>query len=371
MKRRGSTKKAAPPRAAKDRPRETPRGEKAAKIEVIDRPREPDGGDEVAAGEAAGARVVDVYPEEEKEARRGASSSALTRLETKGEIVRLDPLTLYIGELRRYPLLDPEEEKRLSVLYYENKDEEAARRIVTSNLKLVVKIAFEYRRAYKNVLDLIQEGNIGLILALKKFDPYRGVRFISYAAWWIRAYILRYVLNNWRMVRIGTTQTQRKLFFNLHKEKTRLEQLGIKPEASLLADALHVEESEVAEMDRRLQATDMSLDSPLRKGGESETTKMDTLGDPSAGADELLELAQFNETLHDRLGLFGSTLAGKEKLIFDQRMLADRPLTLQEIGDRYGITRERIRQIETRVMKKLRKYLLEEMGDYFDETQWS
>jgi RNA polymerase sigma-32 factor len=298
------------------------------------------------------------------------SSTALARADTSTGLVHLDPLTLYIGEIRRYPVLDPEEEKRLTILYYEDKDEEAARRVIRSNLRLVVKIAFEYKRAYKNVLDLIQEGNIGLLLALKKFDPYRGVRFISYAAWWIRAYILRYILNNWRMVRIGTTQTQRKLFFNLHKEKERLEKMGIKPDPKAIAQSLQVSEKEVVEMDRRLAATDMSLDSTIRGDAGREITKLDTIGDPSIGAEEILTLAEFNDELHERLAKFGSGLEGKEAYIFNERLLSDKPMTLQEIGEHFGITRERVRQLETRVLKRLKEYLLEEMGEYFDAAQF-
>jgi RNA polymerase sigma-32 factor len=298
------------------------------------------------------------------------SSTAMTKVESSTGLVHLDPLTLYIGEIRRYPVLDPDEEKRLTILYYENKDEDAARRVIRSNLRLVVKIAFEYKRAYKNVLDLIQEGNIGLLLALKKFDPYRGVRFISYAAWWIRAYILRYILNNWRMVRIGTTQTQRKLFFNLHKEKERLEKMGIKPDAKAIAKSLQVTEKEVVEMDRRLAATDMSLDSTIRSDAGREITKLDTLGDPSIGAEEILTLAEFNDELHDRLERFGSGLEGKESFIFNERLMSDKPMTLQEIGEHFSITRERVRQIEARVLKRLKEYLLEEMGEYFDAAQF-
>ena len=295
--------------------------------------------------------------------------NALTKVETGGEMIHLDPLTLYIQEVRRYHVLPPEEEKRLSIMYYENKDEDAARKIITSNLKLVVKIAFEYRNAYKNVLDLIQEGNIGLMMALKKFDPYRGVKFISYAAWWIRAYILRYVLNNWRMVRIGTTQTQRKLFFNLHKEKNRLEKMGVKPDAEIIAKRLNVKKKDVIEMDRRLAATDMSLDSTIKRGSDKDITKLDTIGDDAAGADEVLAISQFNNELHDQLQDFGATLEGKEKYIFTKRLMSDRPMTLQEIGNHFGITRERVRQLESRTMKKLKAFLLEEMREYFDESR--
>jgi len=195
------------------------------------------------------------------------------------------------------------------------------------------------------------------------------VRFISYAAWWIRAYILRYILNNWRMVRIGTTQTQRKLFFNLHKEKEKLEQKGIKPDAKTIAATLNVSEKDVVEMDRRLASTDMSLDSTVRRDADREVTKLDTLGDPSVGADEILSLAEFNTELQQKLETFGKSLEGKEAFIFRERLTTDKPLTLQEIGEHFNITRERVRQLEARVMKKLKAFLLEQMGEYFDASQ--
>jgi RNA polymerase sigma-32 factor len=354
-KRKVKEKPAGPTRAPKKK--EKPAEETATEAEVLDASEAPGVIEDRAAREIEAEGAAETIPK-----------AALARVERGGEMVHLDPLTLYINEIRRHPVLPPEEEKRLTILYYENRDEDAARKVITSNLKLVVKIAFEYRKAYRNVLDLIQEGNIGLLMALKKFDPYRGVRFISYAAWWIRAYILRYILNNWRMVRIGTTQTQRKLFFNLHKERERLERMGIKPDMALIAKTLNVDEKEVVEMDRRLAATDMSLDSASRKGSGSEGTRLDTIGDPAVGAEEILSLAEFNTELHGRLKEFAATLDGKEKFIFEERLISDRPKTLQEIGAHYDITRERVRQLESRIMKKLKAFLLEQMGEYFDES---
>lgn len=288
-----------------------------------------------------------------------------------GEMVTLDPLSMYMQEVRRYPLLTPEQEKSLAVAVYEDSDPEAARAMVTANLRLVVKIAFEYRKAYKNVTDLIQEGNIGLLMAVKKFDPYRGVKFSSYAAWWIRAYILRYVLNNWRMVKIGTTQTQRKLFFNLHKQKRKLEAMGIKPDAATIAEELDVEEKEVVEMDKRLSATDVSLDTPLgdgQGGTERTATRLELLSDgEQVGQDELVALERFNDDLARNLEAFGKDLEGKEQYIFEHRLTAAEPATLQQIGDHYGITRERVRQIEARLLKKLRTFLTEHMPGHFED----
>nr|MBA3821377.1 sigma-70 family RNA polymerase sigma factor [Deltaproteobacteria bacterium] len=173
---------------------------------------------------------------------------------TGGSLARRDPMAAYMREARRYPLLTPAEEKELAVRLVEQGDSNAARRLIEANLRLVVKIAYEYRRAHKNLLDLVQEGNIGLIQAVGKFDPYRGVKLSSYAAFWIRAYILKFILNNWRLVKIGTTQAQRKLFFNLRKEREKLEQSGYFPSSALLAERLDVSEKDVIEMERRLAA---------------------------------------------------------------------------------------------------------------------
>ena len=286
----------------------------------------------------------------------------------KGSIVPLDPLQLYMQEVRGYPLLTPEEEKAFTIAVYEKGDPQAARRIVTGNLRLVVKIAFEYRKAYKNVMDLIQEGNIGLLMAVKKFDPYRGVKFSSYAAWWIRAYILRYILNNWRLVKIGTTQAQRKLFFNLHKEKRKLEAMGYKPDPAAIAEKLDVSEKEVVEMDRRLANTEVSLDAPLGDGSDRTVTRLDLLSDETeTPQDELVALDEFNSRLARELEAFGSTLKDKEEHIFHNRLLSPSPATLQQIGDHYGITRERVRQIEARLLKRLRQHLREHMGGYFED----
>ncbi len=281
-----------------------------------------------------------------------------------GALVRYDPLQRYFAELRRYPLLSREEEHRLAVRYKEQHDLEAAYRLVTANLRLVVLIAREYQRAFRNLLDLIQEGNIGLMEAVKNFDPYRGIRFPSYAVWWIRAYIIRYIMNNWRMVKIGTTQAQRKLFFNLQKEKERLEAEGFVAGPALLAQRLDVKESEVVEMEQRLAARDLSVDAPVEAGDE--TTMLDFLPSKDATVEETVADAESRELISRKVKEFGDTLSGKDRVIFENRLLAEEPLTLQEIGDRYHISRERVRQIEERVKKKLKAYLLAECKDLED-----
>ncbi len=281
-----------------------------------------------------------------------------------GAVVRYDPLQRYLTEIRRYPLLSREEELQVALRYKNTEDIEAAYRLVTANLRLVVLIAREYQRAFRNLLDLIQEGNIGLMEAVKNFDPYRGIRFPSYAVWWIRAYIIRYIMNNWRMVKIGTTQAQRKLFFNLQKEKDRLEAEGFVPGPKLLAQRLDVKESEVVEMEQRLAARDLSVDAPIEAGAEA--TMLDFLPSKEATAEEEVANAESRELISRKVKEFGATLTGKDRVVFEARLMAEEPLTLQEIGDRYHISRERVRQIETRVKKKLKVYLLAECKDLED-----
>ena len=280
---------------------------------------------------------------------------------TSREVVPFDPLQRYLAEIKRYPILSREEEHELAVRYKEYGDLDAAYRLVTSNLRLVVMIAREYQRAFQNLLDLIQEGNMGLLEAVKNYDPYRGIRFPSYAVWWIRAYIIRYIMNNWRLVKLGTTQAQRKLFFNLQKEKERLEREGFKPTPKLLAQRLDVKESEVVEMDQRLSFRELSVDAPIEDGEES--TLLDFLPSREANAEEKVSDAEARALLKKKIEEFGKTLTGKEKVIFDERLMAEEPLTLEEIGDRYGISRERVRQLEERVKKKLKKYLLDSARD--------
>lgn len=295
--------------------------------------------------------------------KRPATSAAASTTSTTA-LARRDPMAAYMAEVRRHPLLTREEEYALAVRWVEDGDAEAGRRLVTSNLRLVVKIAHEYRRAYQNLLDLVQEGNVGLIQAVKKFDPYRGVKLSTYSGWWIRAYILKFILNNWRLVKIGTTQNQRKLFFNLRKQRAKLKAAGIDPTPELIAEALDVSTSEVIEMERRLAAPDASLNAPL---GNDDTdgarTRMDVLEDEAADPQGEVEQHEFKEILGEKLRVFGATLDGRELEIFRDRLVADEPITLQELGDRWGVSRERARQLEKRMILRLRKYLQDELGD--------
>jgi RNA polymerase sigma-32 factor len=284
-----------------------------------------------------------------------------------GSIARRDPMAAYMSEVRRFPLLTPEEEKGLATRLVEHGDTSAARKLIEANLRLVVKIAYEYRRAHRNLLDLVQEGNVGLIQAVSKFDPYRGVKLSSYAAFWIRAYILKFILNNWRLVKIGTTQAQRKLFFNLRKEREKLEQLGFQPTTALLAEKLDVHEREVIEMERRLAAPEASLDAPLGAGDDGgERTRLDYIPSDAERPDRQVAQSQFAQLLRSKLETFAATLEGREQTIFRDRWLTEDPLTLQEIGDRYNVSRERARQLEKRMLDRLKKYLEAELGSAVD-----
>jgi RNA polymerase sigma-32 factor len=299
------------------------------------------------------------------------AAAALAKREARDAgLVRHDPLRAYLAEIARHPVLTREEEHELAVRYHATGDVEAAYKLVAANLRLVVKIANEYRRAAFQILDLVQEGNLGLMQAVKKYDPFKGVKLSSYAAWWIRAYIIRFLMENWRMVKLGTTQAQRKLFFNLAKEREKLLARGIDPTPRLLASNLDVEEHEVVEMSARMARDDLSLDAPVHAGGEDDSnqTNLDRMDGGGARADEQIGDDQLRRIFREKLDAFSKTITDeKERYIFEHRLLppeGTEPLTLQEIGDRYKLTRERARQIEARLTSRLRGYLKEEIPDF-------
>ena len=280
--------------------------------------------------------------------------------ESPGSLTRFDPMQAYLREVQRHPLLTPEQTHELAVKLREDAGPGGRRAARDGNLRLVVKIAYEYRRAYKNIMDLVQEGNIGLMQAVKRYDPYRGVKLSSYAAWWIRAYILRFILNNWRLVKLGTTQAQRKLFFNLRKKRAELVAMGIDPTNAEIAKQLNVPESDVADMDVRLQPSEKSLDAPVGDAEGRSIARVDTMPSVWARArGARWRTSELQALLKEKLGEFRKTLVGKDKelAIFDERLVADDPLTLQELGDRFGISRERVRQLEQRLTTRLREYL--------------
>jgi len=342
-----------------------------ASSSVEERDSEPAGVDD----EIAGVEPVlddedeDVFAEpKEEDGDAAVHSGPLSKPMSTGSMERLDPMAAYLREVQRHPLLTPEQTHELAAKFVETQDPAIAAQLVTANLRLVVKIAYEYRRAYKNIMDLVQEGNIGLMQAVKRYDPYRGVKLSSYAAWWIRAYILRFILNNWRLVKLGTTQAQRKLFFNLRKKRAELQAMGIDPTNAEIAKQLNVPESDVAEMDVRLAQSEKSLDAPVGDADGRAIAKVDMMPATGAGPETQMADEELQSLLKDKLAEFRKTLAGKEKdiAIFDMRLVADDPLTLQDLGDKFGISRERVRQLEQRLLARLRDFLKREMGDATD-----
>ena len=277
---------------------------------------------------------------------------------------RADLLGYYLDEVRRHPLLDPEEEKALAIRYRETGDREAAQRLVTANLRLVVKLAFQYHRQWANVLDLIQEGNVGLVEALSRYDPYRGIRFSSYAQYWIRAMILRFLMDNYRMVRLGSTRHGRKLFFQLQKEKDRLERMGITPSTHALSQALDVPEQEIVNVDQHLRAPALSLDAPMGDEGRALT---DVVGDGDRGPESAVAAGELGSLVQEKLQAFAETLTDeRERMIWDTRLVAQEPASLSDLGAQYGVSKERIRQIEARIKKRLRMFLEDEIGEEID-----
>jgi RNA polymerase sigma-32 factor len=242
--------------------------------------------------------------------------------------------------------------------------------MTTSNLRLVVKIALEFQRVWmQNLLDLIQEGNIGLVQAVKKFDPYKNVKFSYYASFWIKAYILKFIMDNWRMVKIGTTQGQRKLFFRLKKEKQLLIEQGFDPKPKLLSERLGVSEKEVVDMDQRLANWDLSLDEPLKE--DSNTERIEFINTESDSSEDQMAKKEIEDILHTKVKKFKRTLNERELEIFEQRIFSDSPLTLQEIGETYNISRERVRQVENNILKKMKAYFKKDMPyfDMYDHTR--
>jgi RNA polymerase sigma-32 factor len=276
-----------------------------------------------------------------------------------------DPLQMYLFEAKRYRLLTREEEVELAILAREEQDKEAADRLVTSNLRLVVKIAMDLSKYWnKNLLDLIQEGNLGLVQAVDKYDPYRNIKFSYYASFWIKAYMLKFIMDNWKLVKIGTTQGQRKLFFNLSKESEKLISQGYRPEPHLLAERLDVKEEEVVEMSQRLGSREVSLDTPLDE--DSKEGYGSFLPDPARGIDEQMSEEQSRQFLLNELQQFRKSLSGKEADIFDNRIMAEKGLTLKELGDKYQISRERVRQIQEKIIRNIKSWLTKHIAS-FDE----
>jgi RNA polymerase sigma-32 factor len=283
---------------------------------------------------------------------KSLKSKSFSRSDSK-ELATTDPITTYLSEIRKYPLLTREQEQELATRYRETGDPKAAELLVTSNLRFVVKVAAEYSRFGAKLIDLIQEGNVGLMHAVKEFNPYKGVRLITYAVWWIRGYIQEYLMRQYSMVRIGTTQNQRKLFYRLQKEKDALDNAGIEPNVALLAGRLGVTEDEVVTMTKRMSGRDVSLNTPI-DGDNSAASLLDFEASPDQLADDQIGKLEELQVLRENIDKIRAGLSAKESFILEKRILSDEPMTLQEIGDHYKVTREAIRQIEARLIGKIR-----------------
>jgi len=284
-------------------------------------------------------------------------------LDTGQSLARVDPFQRYLADVRRYPLLTREEEQKLARRYRDTGDREALFRLVTANLMMVVHVARSFRRAARNLLDLIQEGNIGLLQAIERFDPDVGVRLPTYAGWWVRAYMVKFLLDNVRLVRVGTTNARRKLLRNLNKEKARLEAHGFDVGPKLLAEHFGVSENDVRDVQQALSGRDVSLDAPV--GDDDTRSREEVFATPGDDVriDEEVARKQMRERAQEAIGRFREGLSDRERAILDERVLSDEPLTLQALGDRFGTTREAVRQSEARLVKRLKEFLLDELGD--------
>lgn len=325
----------------------------------------PDAENDAPAGGADYAEQVKAAAEEwQSRGWRDEASATLDPDRDSDEapkaLATTDPIALYMAEVRKYPLLTRDQEQELARKYRETGDPRAAEALVTSNLRFVVKVAAEYSKFGARLIDLIQEGNVGLMHAVREFNPYKGVRLITYAVWWIRGYIQDYLMRQYSMVRIGTTQAQRKLFYRLQKEKDLLESMGEGGNIKLLSSRLGVSEDDVEMMTKRMQGRDVSLQQTVDESGR--TTLLDFEASADTPIDEQLEHNEMLSLLHEGIDEIRDDLNDRERELLDDRLLADEPLTLQEIGEKYGVTREAVRQMENRLMLKIRKILEERLA---------
>ena len=320
--------------------------------------------------DAGGDVSIDVEPDDSavvKPTPRGKTSSLPVPRPASSStpgVAQASALTAYMSQLRHHAPISREEEHELAVQWIEEGDVEAAKQLVVSNLRLVVKIAMEYRRAWTNTLDLIQEGNVGLMEAVQRYDPYQGVKLSSYAVYWIRAYILKYILDNMRSVRLGTTRASRKLFFRLNKEKRELERLGYEAEPKLLAERLEVTEDDVIDMEARLSRPDLSFDAPLRSDEDDGMTFGDRMAAPGISSEAAVGASELREVFVGKIAEFAESLGERDTTILNERIMAEEPKTLAVLGKEFEVSRERVRQLEAKLVKRLRAYMEENLVDF-------
>ena len=339
--------------------------EAAAQIEADSAPETaedlPDNGDDLVLDE----ELADALKEEGEGSGDDLSLPAPSAERLPNPLAR-DSLQLYLREISRFPMLQPEEEHELALRVRDHNDPDSAFRLVSSHLRLVVRIAMDFQRRWmQNVLDLVQEGNVGLMRAVNKFDPDKGIKFSYYASFWIKAYILKFIMDNWRMVKIGTTQVQRKLFYNLNRERQKLVAQGYDPDSSLLSEKLGVTQEQITEMDQRLASTDLSLNIPVNEDSGG-ATRMDFLPALGPAIEDRLASDEISGLVREQLDGIIPLLNEKEQYILRHRLLTDEPVTLREIGERYNVTRERVRQLEARLLGKIRQHLSSGIKDFSD-----
>ena len=290
-------------------------------------------------------------PSRKKSLKKKKIASAPSKNKT---LAFVDPVTQYMAEIRRYPLLTKEQEREIALKYRQTGDPNLAETLVTSNLRFVVKVAMEYSKFGAQLIDLIQEGNVGLMHAVKEFNPHKKVRLISYAVWWIRGYIQEYLMKQYSLVKMGTTQNQRKLFYQLQKYQQEIERMGDTQSTALLSGQLGVSKKEIQDMKMRISGRDLSLDAPIGSNKQGTTFLDQQEKSGSQGVLEELSHLENLSQLKARLEELKPQLSERESFLLSERILSDSPMTLQEVGDRYNITREAVRQMELKLIAKLR-----------------
>ena len=305
-------------------------------------------------------------PASQKKAQPDAVKKAFVKELTTQKSSRkkqYDPVQQYMSDIRNHRLVTREEEKDLARRIQHENDRDAFQMLVNSNLRLVVKIALKFQRFWsRNLLDLVQEGNVGLIHAVRKYDPDRNVKFSYYASFWIKAYIMKYIQDNWRMVKVVTTEGQRKLFYKLKQERKKLSSQGIEPNLGILSERCGVSEEDIAEMDQRLQNWDVSLDAPVREDSDTDRIDMISIDEPSL--ESLYSDKEADDLIRCKVYEFRKTICRREQEILDHRIYSESPMTLQSLGDRLNLSRERVRQLEKHIMSELKHFLVTQIRDF-------
>ena len=356
----GSAKRRKTPKKRKARVRKAVPAPEASQTEAEEEEEEEKSEEVAEVGEDL---VVDVGSLPTLPSLPSPTGSSVPARRAKDGVRRTTALDAFLQEMGRYPVLSTEEEKELTLRYYNDRDPAAARKLVVHNLRLVVKMAYKYRRAWASVLDLIQEGNVGLVEAVQRFDPFKGAKFSTYATFWIRAYMLRYLLEHSRTVRISRTRVGRKLFFQLAKERAKLRAQGIDPGPKLLAERLGVKEEDLEEVVRHMDQPEIRLDAPAHNDDAQGSTILDTMTNEGASPEAEAFRRSFSEDVSQALDAFAETLTDeREKEAWAQHLMSEDPVSLSELGQKFGVTKQRMGQIVAGMRKRLKAHLIERLG---------